>query len=206
LNGYPTYAFGYGNTFVVEFDSNIAGDFTQYRWVRSQLDSLDRKRYVNIVMVCHHPAFSSGPHGGLTVESSAAALRQLYMPLFRKHHVRLLLAGHEHLFEHWVERYRDRSGAHRMDEVVSGGGGAPLYSYSSEPDLTSYLAAGAPAHVSVDHLVKPGVDSLGNPHHYLVVHVDGEKLTVEVVGVGWGAAFAPYSGGMLVIPPERRTK
>jgi hypothetical protein len=58
----------------------------------------------------------------------------------------------------------------------------------------------------VDHLVKPGVDSLGNPHHYLVVHVDGEKLTVEVVGVGWGAAFAPYSGGMLVIPPERKTK
>lgn len=206
LNGYPTYAFGYGNTFVVEFDSNIAGDFTQYRWVRSQLDSLDRKRYVNIVMVCHHPAFSSGPHGGLTVESSTAALRQLYMPLFRKHHVRLLIAGHEHLFEHWVERYRDRSGAHRMDEVVSGGGGAPLYSYSSEPDLTSYLAAGAPAHVSVDHLVKPGVDSLANPHHYLVVHVDGEKLTVEVVGVGWGAAFAPYSGGMLVIPPERRAK
>jgi hypothetical protein len=58
----------------------------------------------------------------------------------------------------------------------------------------------------VDHLVKPGVDSTGNPHHYLVVHVDGEKMSVEVVGVGWGSAFSPYPGGMLVIPPERKQK
>jgi hypothetical protein len=206
LSGYPTYAFGYGNTFVMAFDSNIAADSTQYRWVRSQLESLDRKRFVNIVMVFHHPVFSSGPHGGRMVESSALALRQLYMPLFRKHHVKLLLAGHEHLFEHWVERYRDSSGIHRMDEIVSGGGGAPLYSYSEEPDLTSYLAGAAPEGVAVEHLVKPGADSTGNPHHFLVVHVDGEKLSVEVVGVGWGAAFAPYGGRKLVIVPEKKQR
>lgn len=206
LNGYPTYAFGYGNTFVVEFDSNIAGDSTQFRWVRKQLEGLDRKRYVNIVMVFHEPVFSSGPHGGLTVEPYSASLRELYMPLFRKHHVRLLVTGHEHLFEHWIERYRDASGMHRMDEIVSGGGGAPLYWYSAEPDLTEYVMAGATQHVSVSHLVKPGVDTTGNPHHYVVVHVDGEKISVEVVGVGWGAAFAPYAGGMLVIPPERKQK
>ena len=204
LAGYPTYAFGYGNTFVVEFDSNIAGDSTQFRWVKSQLESLDRKRFVNIVMVFHHPVFSSGPHGGANVESSTIALRTMYMPLFRKHHVRLLITGHEHLFEHWIERYRDASGMHRKDEIVSGGGGAPLYDFSSEPDLTTYLAAGLGQHVSVDHLVKPGVDTTGNPHHFMVVRVDGEKLSVEAVGVEWGKAFAPYAGGVLRIPAERR--
>jgi hypothetical protein len=206
LKGYPTYAFGYGNTFVVEFDSNIAGDSVQYRWVRSQLESLDRRRFVNVVMVFHHPVFSSGPHGGRSIEPSVAALRQLYMPLFRKHHVKLLLSGHEHLFEHWVERYRDASGVHRMDEIVSGGGGAPIYSYTSEPDLTAYLAAGVPARVSLEHLVTPAADTTGNPHHYVVVHVDGEKLTVEVVGVGWGAGFSPYPGGRMIIAPDRVKK
>jgi hypothetical protein len=206
LRGYPTYAFGYGNTFVVVFDSNIAADSTQYRWVSSQLESLDRKRYVNLVMVFHHPVFSSGPHGGKRVESSVATLRQLYMPLFRKHHVKLLLAGHEHLFEHWVERYGDENGPHRMDEIVSGGGGAPLYAYSEEPDLASYVAGAAAARVAVEHLVKPGADSTGNPHHHLVIHVDGEKLTVEVVGVGWGVGFAPYAGGKLSIVPEKKKK
>jgi calcineurin-like phosphoesterase family protein len=204
LNGYATYGFGYGNAFFIGFDSNVADDSTQFRWVKSQLEGLDRKRYVNIVAFFHSPVFSSGPHGGLLVERYTYALRRTYMPLFRKHHVRLLLAGHEHLFEHWIERYRDAKGSHRMDEIVSGGGGAPLYWYTAEPDLTEYLAAGGADHVMVDHLIKPGVDSTGNPHHYIVVHVDGEKLTVEVVGVGWGAGFAPYPGGILVIPPEKK--
>ncbi len=204
LTGYPTYAFGYGNTFVVGFDSNIAGDSTQYRWVKSQLESLDRKRFVNIVMVFHHPVFSSGPHGGANVESATIALRTMYMPLFRTHHVRLLITGHEHLFEHWIERYRDASGAHRIDEIVSGGGGAPLYDFSSEPDLTGYLANGAAAHVAVDHLVKPAADTTGNPHHYVVVHVDGEKLAVEVFGVSWGTGFSPYAGGVLRIPAPKK--
>lgn len=35
LNGYPTYAFGYGNTFVLAFDSNIAADSVQFHWART---------------------------------------------------------------------------------------------------------------------------------------------------------------------------
>ncbi len=199
LNGYPTYAFGYGNTFVLSFDSNIAGDSVQYRWVKAQLDSLDTKRFVNIIVFCHHPAFSTGPHGGSSVESSTLEMRQLYMPLFRTHHVKLLLTGHEHLFDHWVERYEDASGKYRLDQIVSGGGGAPIYTYSSEPDVRAYLAAGAAQHVALQHLVAPGADTTANPHHYLLVHVNGEKISVEVVGVGWGANYAPYPKGGVVL-------
>lgn len=98
LDGYPTYAFGYGNTFVLAIDSNIAGDETQFEWVRSQLEGLDRKRYVHVMAFFHHPLFSSGPHGGPTLEPPTAALRERYGPLFRQHRVRITIAGHDHLY------------------------------------------------------------------------------------------------------------
>jgi len=193
LAGYPTYAFGYGNTFFVAFDSNIPDDTVQFKWVKSQLEALDRARYPNIVFFYHHPAFSSGPHGGANTEYQAATIRTRWMPLFRKHHVRLLLTGHEHLFEHWVERYKDdMDREHRMDQIVSGGGGAPLYAYSGEPDLRDYFKSNMSDAVTVQHIAKPSIDPGGNPFHYVVVHVDGTDVSVEVIGVDWGRGFQPY--------------
>lgn len=200
LRGYPTYAFGYGNTFVIAFDSNIAEDSTQFAWVQQQLEGLDRKRYVNVIVFSHHPAFSSGPHGGSIVERPTAAVRSKYMPLFRKHKVRLLLTGHEHLFEHWVERYRDATGApQRMDHIVSGGGGAPLYTYQGEPDTRAYIREAGADSTRLTHLVKPGVSAGDNPYHFLIVHVDGTRLWFDVVGVDWGRDFAPYRSARVVL-------
>jgi 3',5'-cyclic AMP phosphodiesterase CpdA len=193
LEGYPTYAFGYGNTFVLALDSNIAEDATQLAWAAEQLEGLDRERYVHVVAFFHHPAYSSGPHGASRVERPTATVRARWMPLFRQHGVDLIFTGHEHLFEHWTERYRDQSGqARRMDQIVSGGGGAPLYPYRGEPDLTAYLAAAAAESVEVTHVVRPGPDRGDNPHHYVVVHVNGRERWMEVVGVDWGRDFRPY--------------
>jgi hypothetical protein len=202
LPGYPTYAFGYGNSFFIAFDSDIPGDTIQFAWVKKQLEGLDRRRYVNVAVFFHHPPFSSGPHGGANVESQASTIRAKWMPLFRKHHVRLLLAGHEHLFEHWVERYRDETGQYRIDEIVSGGGGAPLYAYTGEPNLRDYVTANAAEHVSMQHLARPSSDPGGNPFHYVVVHVDGDRISVDVVAVDWGRGFEPYrsSSATLVDP------
>lgn len=199
LKGYPTYAFGFGNTFFIAFDSNIPDDETQFAWVSGQLDRLDRVRFPNIVMFYHHPAFSSGPHGGATVERNAASIRDKWNPLFRKHHVRLLLTGHEHLYEHWVERYTDASGPHRIDQIVSGGGGAPLYAYTGEPSTVEYVKANAASKVSLEHLARPSSDAGSNPFHFVIVHVDGEKFTLEVVGVDWGRGFNPYRTNGFVI-------
>lgn len=91
--------------------------------------------YLPLARFFHHPAYSPGPHGGSHIDSQAASIRARWMPLFRKHHVRLLLTGHEHRVEHWVERYVDGSGPHRLDQIVSGGGGVPLYGYVGEPDV-----------------------------------------------------------------------
>jgi hypothetical protein len=192
LSGYATYSFGYGNMFVLGLDANIADDEKQFQWVKGQIEGLDRSRYVNVIVFCHQAPFSSGPHGGPNVEPPTMALRERYMPLFNANHVRAIFSGHEHLFEHWVEHYTDATGPHRMDLVVSGGGGAPLYSYTGEPYLRDYLKANAANKVTLEHLVKPGREPGSNPYHYLVVRVDGKQLNMEVVAVDWGEGVQPY--------------
>lgn len=193
LDGYPTYAFGYGNTFVLALDSNIPEDSTQLAWAEAQLAGLDRRRYAHVVAFFHHPAYSSGPHGGALVERPTAGVRARWMPLFRKHGVSMLFTGHEHLFEHWVERYRDAQGrTRRIDQLVSGGGGAPLYGLSGVPDLRAYAAAAPSDSVRVSQLVRPGVMPGENPYHFLLVRVDGPRASVEVIGVDFGRGWQPY--------------
>lgn len=192
LKGYLTYAFGFGNAFVIFFDSNIASDPLQFTWVQDQIEHLDRARYAHIVAVFHHPIFSSGPHGGKTLEPMSATLRNLYVPMFRRNHVRLLITGHDHLFDHFVELYDDDGATRRMDDIVTGGGGAPIYTYDGEPKLDDYLAAGRAQNVRVQHLTKPGRMAEDNPHHFVIVQVDGDKLSVEVVGSE--GRYRPYNG------------
>jgi hypothetical protein len=209
LGGYPTYAVGFGNMFVIALDSQIAGDPMQLAWITDQLDKLDRARYTHVVVFFHHPIFSSGPHGGGSAdpvpgtgvkvadrpEAQTVVLRNVYMPLFRKHHVRLLVTGHDHLYDHWVERYDDAGTTYRMDQLVTGGGGAPRYGYQGEPDLRAYQTANAAANVKIEHLMKPGPTGLENPHHFVVVRVDGDQLSLEVIGTG-ETPYTPYPGGV----------
>jgi hypothetical protein len=203
LQGYPTYAFGYGNTFLVALDSNIADDNAQFEWARAQLEGLDRGRYKNVVAFFHHPPFSSGPHGGARVERPAELMRSRYMPLFRAHRVRAIFAGHEHLFEHWVERYVDAAGRRqRLDMVTTGGGGAPLYPHFGEPLVADYLKANEASKVQLEHLVRPGPEPGNNPYHYVIVRVDDERLRMEVVGIDWGRGFRPYRSNSAALEDE----
>ena len=204
LNGYATYAFGYGNLLAIAIDSNIAGDPLQLAWVADQLEHLGRSRYRHIVVFFHHPPFSSGPHGGVSpgpngpatddnVERQTAIIRTLYLPLFRRFHVRMTIAGHDHLFDHFVEHYTDAGASYRRDDVITGGGGAPSYRYRGEPEVQKYLAAGAAANVRLEHLMKPGTTAAENPHHFVVIQVDGDRLSLEVIGIR-APAYAPYDG------------
>ena len=85
LAGYPTYAFVYGNTYFISVDSDIPDDTTQLAWMRSQLAGIDRRRYTNVAVFFHHPPFSSGPHGGATLERQAASIRAKWMPCLISH-------------------------------------------------------------------------------------------------------------------------
>ena len=91
-----------------------------------------------------------------------------------------------------------------MDEIVSGGGGAPLYAYTGEPDLRDYVEAPARAEgVAVQHLARPSSEPGANPFHYVVVHVDGEKISLEVIAVDWGKGFAPYKSNTASLTDPR---
>ncbi len=195
LQGYPTYAVGYGNAFFLFLDSQVPDDARQFAWVQAQLEGLDRRRYTHVFAVFHHPPFSSGRHGGRTLEPAPRVFRDRYLPLFRAHRVRMTLAGHEHLLEHWVERYDDGGGRHRrMDHLVTGGGGAPTDVYTAEPDLSAYVRANQSQHVSLEHLVRPGRTVAENPNHFVVVTVDGDDISVEVIAPET-PAFGPYGAG-----------
>jgi hypothetical protein len=126
------------------------------------------------------------------VEPATLGVRSRYMPLLRAHHVNAVLGGHDHEFEHWVEHYTDASGTHRMDLVVSAGGGAPLYAYTGEPDTAAYIAAGAADKVRLDHIVKPFPVATDNPFHFVIIRVDGSSLSIEVVGLPPAGNFLPY--------------
>jgi 3',5'-cyclic AMP phosphodiesterase CpdA len=190
LSGYPTYAFGYGNTFVIGLDSNISPDETQFNWVKNQLEGLNRNRFVNVIVFLHHAPFTSGGHR--IAELATEGIRIRYMPLFRANHVAAVLGGHDHEFEHYVEHYTDNTGVHRMDLIVTAGGGAPLYAYTGEPDTADYLAAGATAKVQLEHIVKPFTVAADNQFHFTILRVDGNKISIEVVGLDPTANFKPY--------------
>lgn len=192
MSDYPVFSFGYGNTFVIALDTNIIADEKQYAWVKAQLDGLDHTRYKNIIVYGHHPTFSSGPHGGARTEPQSLVLRDRYVPLFHQHHVKVFFAGHDHMFEHWVEHYEDATGKHRLDHIISGGGGAPLYTYQGDPDTRAYIKQYAAEKVTLDRIAKPPYEPGGGAYHFTLVQVDGERLSMEVIGVDWGRDFAPY--------------
>ena len=191
LDGFPTYAFGYGNAFFIVLDSDIPTNEKQLTWVTKQLEGLDRTRFPHVFAVFHQPPFDSGQHGGDIVEPQSAAIRAVYLPLFRRHHVRMTICGHDHLLDHFVERYDDGGRTYRMDHVVSGGGGAPTYTYRGEADLQPYLSENASQNVRIEHLIKPGLRIEDNPHHFLILRVDGDRLFLEVVGTG-PSTYTPY--------------
>jgi len=60
----------------------------------------------------HHGPLSAGPHGG---HPSGGAL----LEMMKKHHVTAVLSGHDHVYQRTVDD--------GIVSIVSGGGGAPLY-------------------------------------------------------------------------------
>jgi hypothetical protein len=91
-----------------------------------------------------------------------------------------------------VERYEDETGKYRLDHVITGGGGAPLYAYAGDPDTRDYIKAGEAEKVTLDRIAKPAYEPGEGAYHYVLVQVDGDRISLEVIGVDWGRNFQPY--------------
>jgi predicted phosphodiesterase len=95
-------------------DSSVPGAFgpgasTQWEWLD---DSLASSANQWKIVALHHPLYSSGQHG------STMQARERLEPILIRHHVDLVLAGHDHDYERTHPQ-------HGITYVVSGGGCKP---------------------------------------------------------------------------------
>lgn len=88
-------------------------DEKQARWLE---DQLSRSGPAFRVVLFHQAAYSCGYHG------STGSVIKLWVPIFDRYRVALVLNGHDHHYE----RFLSKSG---VTYVVTGGGGRDLYPY-----------------------------------------------------------------------------
>jgi hypothetical protein len=144
-------------------------------WLEDELTRADGEPGLSWrVVVLHHGPWSAGPHGG-----NARAMRAGIPALFSSHHVDLILAGHDHIYE--------RGFASGMGYVVSGGGGAPLY------EISNVLPSTRKAE-SVHHFIELVVAS--DAIHLVAKRDDGTVIercgmTSTAAGRGWDCDPAP---------------
>lgn len=122
-------------------------DRAQASWLRDRLAAPGPPFRV---VVFHQPAWSCSVHG------STAAVDRLWVPIFERYRVALVLNGHDHNYQ----RYTSRRG---VTYVVTGGGGAGLYPLHTDCGETPHRAAGV------------------SRHHFTAVQISGGTMTLTAV-------------------------
>jgi hypothetical protein len=84
------------------------------------------------------------------------------------------------------------TGKRRLDHLITGGGGAPLYAYAGDPDTRQYIKDNAEQKLTLDRIAKPPYEPGEGAYHYALVKVDDDRISMEVIGVDWGRGYQPY--------------
>jgi hypothetical protein len=116
------YSFDWGDVHVAALDTEKVGP-EQAAWLEADLAASDAPWKL---VILHKPAYSSGKHG------DTASVKEHFLPLFERHRVHLVLAGHDHNYE----RFHPIRG---VTHVVTGGGGVGTRSVGSSPE-TAFAA------------------------------------------------------------------
>lgn len=157
------YSFDRGNCHFIALDSNqdLSTASLQYEWLE---EDLRRNTATWVICYFHHPLYSDSNHGD-------DPLLQFYLhPLFDDYGVDIVLAGHDHTYQrtypfsggravdgHMEPNYVDPGGP---VYVVTGGGGADLYSLFRSPRLAEGQVR----------------------YHAVIFDVEGNELTLFAVG------------------------
>lgn len=108
------------------------------------------------IVLLHAPMFNFGGHASLWGHED-------YLPLFRRTHVDLVLAGHSHLYERFRPlRPKSAPDAWLIQHVTTGGGGAPLAAAIEDPSMVKVASV----------------------HHFVVLtatrdHLDARTIDIE---------------------------
>jgi len=123
----------------------------QYKWFVNELEktAADKERKF-LFVVFHHPPYSSGNHGNTYSVISSLC------PLFSQYKVDIVFSGHDHAYE--------RSVADGVTYIVTGGGGAPLYS-KNDKNYNEYSVV------------------FKRAHNYCILTVGDSKLKLEAFGI-----------------------
>ena len=160
------YSYDYGPVHFVALDTELAFQDparrdAQLAWLDADLSSTSQPWRV---VYMHRSPYNSGTRHG-----SDLAVRAAFAPVFERHNVQLVISAHEHIYERSVP-WREFSAGPGVTYIVTGGGGAPLYSSGSDV-WTAYSDA---------------------IHHYVRVAVAGCTLSAEAVARN-GSVFDTFS-------------
>ena len=149
-------------------------------WLEEQLASAQEKYKIILI---HHPLFSYGKHSrdwdttwGLNLKQKRKEITQL----FKKYKVQLIIAGHEHYYEHNVLKFVSEGKDYNMHILVTGGGGTPVRSLVSLRKVNKWLERDMHDGYEVEMVNR------AEEYHYCIVSVSENGINIEVVSVEGG--------------------
>jgi len=152
-------------------------DSKKSSWLEEQLASAQEKYKIILI---HHPLFSYGKHSrdwdetwGMNLEQKRGELTQL----FKEYNVQLIIAGHEHYYEHNVLNYLKKGKTYNMHIVVTGGGGTPIRPLVSMSKVDKWLERDMHYGYDVDMVNR------AEEYHYCIVSVSENGINIEVIKV-----------------------
>ena len=146
-------------------------------WLEEQLASA-REKYK--IIIIHHPLFSYGKHSrdwGKTGEIKLKQKKKEITELFKKYNIQLIIAGHEHYYEHNVLKYVSEDKNYNMHILVTGGGGTPLRPLVSLGKVNKWLERDLHDGYEVDMVNR------AEEYHYCIVSVSENGINIKVVKV-----------------------
>lgn len=129
------YSFDYGNTHFIVLDTNTYTPYqagsVQYQWLENDLRSERARDATWVLVFAHQPPYSEGWDSPLY--DGEWDIRDALLPLFERHGVNIMFAGHTHDYE--------RGMLNGVTYVITGGGGAPLDHHEQDwSHITQYAS------------------------------------------------------------------
>jgi 3',5'-cyclic AMP phosphodiesterase CpdA len=147
--GSPYQSFNFENSHFILLSSEIPSETNriignQYNWLQKDLKK--NKGVENKFVFIHAPFYPVSVHVGDSMDQYPQDRNQVF-DLLKRYKISYIFAGHEHLY--------NKMKKDGVTQIITGGAGAPLYTFKSS----------------------------GGYYHYLVVTVNGDDVKVDVVKV-----------------------
>lgn len=146
------YSFDYGNTHFIVLDTNPYTPYqsrsAQYQWLENDLRSKKARKATWVLVFAHQPPYSEGWDSPLY--DGEWDIRDALMPLFERHGVDIMFAGHTHDYERGI--------LNGVTYIITGGGGSALDHHEQDwSHITQYASC----------------------YHFCTVDIDGKTLKFQ---------------------------